>query len=65
MTSTKAGKRGTNWPMRATNANKDFSTEKPRLEVPDVCCFPFPDTGDKGPNTHWVHGENIEIAVNM
>jgi len=22
-------------------------------------------TGDKGPNTHWVHGENIEIAVNM
>ena len=23
------------------------------------------DTGDKGPNTHWVHGENIEIAVNM
>ena len=23
------------------------------------------DTGDKGPNTHWAHGENIEIAVNM
>ena len=23
------------------------------------------NTGDKGPNTHWVHGENIEIAVNM
>ena len=23
------------------------------------------DTGDKGPNTHWVHGENIEITVNM
>ena len=22
-------------------------------------------TGDKGPNTHWVHGENIEIAVNI
>ena len=22
-------------------------------------------TGDKGPNTHWVHGENIEIPVNM
>jgi len=22
-------------------------------------------TGDKGPNTHWVHGENIEITVNM
>jgi len=22
-------------------------------------------TGDGGPNTHWVHGENIEIAVNM
>ena len=25
----------------------------------------FEDTGDKGPNTHWVHGENIEITVNM
>jgi len=25
----------------------------------------FQYTGDKGPNTHWVHGENIEIAVNM
>ena len=24
-----------------------------------------PFTGDKGPNTHWVHGENIEITVNM
>jgi len=23
------------------------------------------DTGDKGPNTHWVHGENIESIVNM
>ena len=23
------------------------------------------DTGDKGPNTHWVHGENIEITVNI
>ena len=23
------------------------------------------NTGDKGPNTHWVHGENIEITVNM
>ena len=23
------------------------------------------DTGDKGPNTHWIHGENIEITVNM
>ena len=22
-------------------------------------------TGDKGPNTHWVHGKNIEITVNM
>ena len=22
-------------------------------------------TGDKGPNTHWVHGENIEITVNI
>ena len=22
-------------------------------------------TGDKGPNTHWAHGKNIEIAVNM
>ena len=22
-------------------------------------------TGDKGPNTHWAHGENIEITVNM
>ena len=22
-------------------------------------------TGDKGPNTHWIHGENIEITVNM
>jgi len=22
-------------------------------------------TGDKGPNTHWVHGENIESTVNM
>ena len=22
-------------------------------------------TGDKGPNTHWVHGENIESIVNM
>jgi len=22
-------------------------------------------TGDKGPNTHWVHGENIEGIVNM
>ena len=26
---------------------------------------PLPLTGDKGPNTHWVHGENIEIAVNI
>jgi len=26
---------------------------------------PFDDTGDKGPNTHWVHGENIESTVNM
>ena len=23
------------------------------------------DTGDKGPNTHWVHGKNIEITVNI
>jgi len=23
------------------------------------------DTGDRGPNTHWVHGENIESTVNM
>ena len=23
------------------------------------------DTGDKDPNTHWVHGENIESTVNM
>ena len=22
-------------------------------------------TGDKGPNTHWIHGENIEITVNI
>jgi len=22
-------------------------------------------TGDKGPNTHWVHSENIESTVNM
>ena len=22
-------------------------------------------TGDKGPNTHWAHGENIEITVNI
>ena len=22
-------------------------------------------TRDKGPNTHWVHGEKIEITVNM
>ena len=22
-------------------------------------------TGDKGPNTHWAHGKNIEITVNM
>jgi len=22
-------------------------------------------TGDRGPNTHWVHGENIESTVNM
>ena len=22
-------------------------------------------TGDKGPSTHWAHGENIEITVNM
>ena len=22
-------------------------------------------TGDKGPNTHWAHGENIESTVNM
>ena len=27
--------------------------------------FNADDTGDKGPNTHWVHGENIEITVNM
>ena len=26
---------------------------------------PMVDTGDKGPNTYWVHGENIEITVNM
>ena len=26
---------------------------------------PDAHTGDKGPNTHWVHGENIEIAVNI
>jgi len=27
--------------------------------------YDLADTGDKGPNTHWVHGENIEITVNM
>jgi len=27
---------------------------------------PLPShTGDGGPNTHWVHGENIESIVNM
>ena len=26
---------------------------------------PINNTGDKGPNTHWVHGKNIEIAVNI
>ena len=26
---------------------------------------PAAHTGDKAPNTHWVHGENIEIPVNM
>jgi len=25
----------------------------------------IPDTGDKGPNTHWAHGEHIVITVNM
>ena len=29
------------------------------------CNYHIPVTGDKGPNTHWVHGENIEITVNM
>jgi len=24
-----------------------------------------PHTGNRGPNTHWVHGENIESTVNM
>ena len=43
MTSMKAGKHGMNRPIRATNANKDFSTEKPCLEVPDVYCLPFPE----------------------
>jgi len=31
----------------------------------DVLARTPPHTGDKGPNTHWVHGENIEITVNM
>ena len=30
-----------------------------------LCNAPATFTGDKGPNTHWVHGENIEITVNM
>lgn len=40
----KAGKCGTDsWPTKATNANQDFSTEKPCLEVPDIRCFPLPE----------------------
>ena len=38
------------------------------LEGPDECVFAFdiaPHTGDKGPNTHQVHGKNIEITVNI
>ena len=32
---------------------------------PFIDLAPTGDTGDKGPNTHWIHGENIEITVNM
>ena len=42
---------------------KAISIPQPVTPVPVLPRLPF--TGDKGPNTHWVHGENIEIAVNM
>ena len=44
---------------------KPKKTEAQRLEEDTPAYLRFQDTGDKGPNTHWVHGENIEITVNM
>ena len=47
--------------MEAGSKSRRFCPDSPRRKV-KIC----PDyTGDKGPNTHRVHGENIEIAVNM
>ena len=36
-----------------------------RLHHSPISSTQVAHTGDKGLNTHWVHGENIEIAVNM
>ena len=47
-------------PLLATT----FPLSRPH-QVTSRTVVALPLTGDKGPNTHWVHGENIEIAVNM
>ena len=56
-----------------SNPDKFDGTKPEKLEMFEAQCRSiylsnekkYTDTGDKGPNTHWVHGENIEIAVNM
>ena len=44
---------------------KDEEPVEDSLEYESDSSYHAPLTGDKGPNTHWVHGENIEITVNM
>ena len=43
---------------------RDVEADDSRRET-WVAVFEGDTTGDKAPNTHWVHGENIEIPVNM
>ena len=56
-----------------SNPDKFDGTKPEKLEMFEAQCRSvylsnekkYADTGDKGPNTHWVHSENIEITVNM
>ena len=55
------------WDSKVREALKDMRTARKNIvSVPSLHnATRYHVTGDKGLNTHWVHGENIEIAVNM
>jgi len=52
--------------LRRRERNARCEAKKARQEAKALQRAAEPDdTGDKGPNTHWVHSENIESTVNM